>query len=134
MVEQPINNTEEHTKESLTSNSKDTFSFSSQLFEPDTRPSTAEISGESAGVSELPENETSGGEALTATAGSSISQDAEPSTSTEESSTTSFWDRARELATQRRRSRIEQNRVLSTDEGKIGKYAHVICVSNQSIN
>ena len=119
MVEEPINTTEEHTKESLTSNSKDTFSFSSQLFEPDTRPSTAEISGESAGASELPENETSGGEALTATAGSSISQDAEPSTSTEESSTT-FWDRARELATQRRRSRVEHNRVLSTDEGKIG--------------
>lgn len=87
------------------SNSKDEFSLSSQLFELDTRPSTAEP--------------VSDGETLTTTAGSSIYQDAEPSTSAEDQDVSPrgkrFWEKARKLAAKRRRSRLEQNRVLSNE-------------------
>lgn len=63
-----------------------------------------------------PENRT-----LTATAGASVSQDAPPSTSNEESNDCvqemTFWNKARQLASRRRRSRIEHNRVTSTESG-----------------
>lgn len=117
--EKPINieeSTEEDSKETLTPNSEDAFSFSSQLFTHDSRPSTAEFYKEYAITSAT---ETSDDETLTATEDSTISQDVEPSTSTEDSSATSrggqFWMKARKLAAQRRRSRVENNKVLSTE-------------------
>lgn len=112
----------EDTRESLISNSKGEFSFSSQLFEQDTRPSTAEFSEETTGAC------ASGGESLTA--GASMSQDAEPSTSTEEVGASSrgerFWKRIQEIAAQRRRSRLEHNRVLSTEGGKWHKTGSLV--------
>jgi len=109
----PSNSTPEEIRESLTSNSNEEFSFSSQSFEHDTRPSTADT-----------ELTASGGQILTTTAGPNISQDAQPSTSTENSNVPSrgkqFWNKARKLASERRRSRLEQNRVVSTEGGKTG--------------
>lgn len=105
-------------RESLTAQqSEDQFSlFSGQLFEH-------EVYKDSLGSSIEPNESDS--ETLTATvptAGSSTSQGAEPSTSTEDSNTSSgkgFWDKARQLASQRRRSRLEHSRVLSKNDGKI---------------
>ncbi|KAJ7391747.1 Hormone receptor domain [Desmophyllum pertusum] len=104
---------DEDTRESLTpQQSEDQVSFSSQQFDH-----VANLD-----PSPLPDTEASaaGGETLTAaTAGSSTSQDDQPSTSTEESNVASqgntFWDKARQLATQRRRSRMEHNRVFATE-------------------
>ena len=106
---------DEDTRESLTpQQSEDQVSFSSQQFDH-----VANLD-----PSPLPDTEASaaGGETLTAaTAGSSTSQDDQPSTSTEESNVASqgnnFWDKARQLATQRRRSRMEHNRVFATEGG-----------------
>ena len=89
--------------------------FSSQLFEHEDEVPSVEPA-------------TSDGETPTATvltAGSSTSQDAEPSTSAGKG----FWDKARQLASQRRRSRMEHNRVLSNNGGKIA-----ICVSGDTSN
>lgn len=121
------NTTTDDTRESLTpQQSEDQFSlFSNRLFEHED-----EVDKESPSSSPVPSTEpaASGGETLTATAGSSTSQDAEPSTSAEDSNSSSrgkgFWDKARQLASQRRRSELEHNRVLSNNEGKIA-----ICVS-----
>lgn len=116
--EEPNHTASDHdARESLTpQQSEDQFSvFSSQLFEH-------EVYKDSPGSSIGPNESDS--ETLTATvptAGSSTSQYAEPSTSTEDSNTSSgkgFWDKARQLASQRRRSRIEHNRVLSKNDGK----------------
>ena len=62
-------------------------------------------------------------EMLTARVGASVSQDAQPSTGNEELNDSvqgmTFWSRARQLASRRRRSRIEHNKVISTEGGKI---------------
>ena len=91
------------------SNSKHDFSLSSQLFEHDTDFSTAE--------------KESGGKTFeTVTAGSSLYQDIEPSTSTGDSSVPSqikqFWEKARKLASNRRRSMLEGGRVVSNEDGE----------------
>lgn len=117
--EEPNHTASDHdARESLTpQQSEDQFSlFSSQLFEHEVYKDSP--------ASSIGPNE-SDSETLTATvptAGSSTSQDAEPSTSTEDSNTSSgkgFWDKARQLASQRRRSRLEHNLVLSKTDGKI---------------
>jgi len=104
----PSNSTPAEIRESLTSNSNDEYSFSGQSFEHDTQPSPADT-----------ELTASGGQIMTTTAGPSIPQDAQPSTSTENSNVPSrgkqFWNKARKLASERRRSRLEQNRVVSTE-------------------
>lgn len=89
------------------SNSKHDFSLSSQLFEHDTDFSTAE--------------KESGGKTFeTVTEGSSLYQDIEPSTSTGDSSVSSrrkqFWEKARKLASNRRRSMLEGGRVVSKED------------------
>ena len=124
---EPNETASDDTRESLTpQQSEDQFSlFSSQLFEHED-----EVYKESPSSSIEPA--ASGGETLTATAGSSTSQDAKPSTSAESDSNTSSpgkgsWDKARQLASQRRRPRLEHNRVLSNNEGKIAIY--VSCFS-----
>lgn len=117
--EEPNHTASDHdARESLTpQQSEDQFSlFSSQLFEH-------EVYKDSPSSSIGPDE--SDTETLTATvptAGASTSQDAESSTSTEDSNTSSgkgFWDKARQLASQRRRSRQEHSRVLSKNDGKI---------------
>ena len=91
------------------SNSKHDFSLSSQLFEHDTDLSTAE--------------KESGGKTFeTVTEGSSLYQDIEPSTSTGDSGVSSrrkqFWEKARKLASNRRRSMLEGGRVVSKEDGE----------------
>jgi len=117
--EEPNHTASDHdARESLTpQQSEDQFSlFSSQLFEH-------EVYKDSLGSSIEPNESDS--ETLTTTvptAGSSTSQDAEPSTSTEDSNSSSgkgFWDKARQLASQRRRSRQEHNRVLSKNDDSL---------------
>ena len=117
----PNNTTTDDTRESFTpQQSEDQFSlFSSQLFEHED-----EVHKESPSSSPVPSTEpaASGGEKLTATdptAGSSASQDAELSTSAGKG----FWDKAQQLVSQRR-SRLEHNRVLPNNDGKI-----TMCVS-----
>ncbi|XP_027052451.1 parathyroid hormone/parathyroid hormone-related peptide receptor-like isoform X1 [Pocillopora damicornis] len=62
-------------------------------------------------------------EMLTARVGASVSQDAQPSTGNEELNDSvqgmTFWSRARQLASRRRRSRIEHNKVISTEGGSL---------------
>ena len=91
------------------SNSKHDFSLSSQLFEHDPDFSTAE-------------KESGGKPFETVTAGSSLYQDIEPSTSTGDSSVSSrrkqFWEKARKLASNRRRSMLESGRVVSKEDGE----------------
>jgi len=116
---EPNNTAKDDTRENSTPQQfEDQFSpFSSQLFEHED-----EVYKESPSSSPVASVEpaTSGGETPTATAGSSSSQDAEPSTSAEDSNASSqgkgFWDKARLLASQRRRSRIEHNKVLSNND------------------
>ena len=120
---EPINTGSVDTRESLTpQQSEDEFLlFSSQLFEHED-----EAYKESLISSPVPSIKpaVSGGETLTTTvptAGSSKSQDAEPSTSAEDSNPSSrgLWDKARQLASQRRKSGQEHNRGLSNNDGKI---------------
>lgn len=91
------------------SNSKDDISLSSQLFEHDTDFSTA---GKESGVKTFE----------TLTAGSSLYQDIESSTSPGDSSVSSrgkqFWEKARKLAPNRRRSMLEGERVVSKEDGE----------------
>ena len=115
---------QDDTRESTPQQSEDQFSlFSSELFAHD-----ADVSKESPSSSPIPSTEpTPAGETLTAAAAAIASQDAEPSTSAEDlnaSRGNKFWDKARHLASQRRRSRLEHNRVLSTEGGKI-----LMCIS-----
>ena len=114
---EPNNTAKDDTRESSTPQQfEDPFSlFSSQLFEHED-----EVYKESPSSSPVPSIRPAafGGETPTATvptAGSSTSRDAEQSTSAGKG----FWDKARELSSQRRRSRIEHNRVLSNNDGKI---------------
>ena len=91
------------------SNSKDDFSLSSELFEHDTDFSTA--------------GKESGGKMLeTMTADSIVYQDIEPSTSTGDSSVPSrgkqFWEKARKLASNKRRSILEGRGVVSKEDGE----------------
>lgn len=109
------------TREGTPQQSEDLFSlFSSQLFGDED-----DLSKESPISSPVPTTEPApGGETLTTVAsGSSSTQEAEPSTSAEDSNASSrgnkFWDKARQRVSQRRRSRLEHNRVLSTEGGKI---------------
>ena len=120
---EPNNTATDGTRESFTpQQSEDRFSlFSSQLFEHED-----EVYKESPSSSPVPSTEpgASGGEKPTATdptTGSSASQDTEPSTSAGKG----FWDRAQKLVSQR--SRLEHNRVLPNNDGKI-----TICVSGFS--
>jgi len=93
------------------SNSKVDFSLSSQLFEHDTDFSTAG-------------KEFSGKTFETVTAGLSLYEDIEPSTSTGDSSVSSrgkqkqFWEKARKLASNRRRSMLEGVGVVSKEDGE----------------
>ena len=119
-AEQPNNVTPDDEREVSTSQqSEEQFSiFSSQEFELD-----AESAKESLASTPLPDTEPApDSEMLTATAGASFSQDAQPSTSTDQSNASTqgntFWDKARQLASQRRRSRMEHSRVMSTEGGK----------------
>ena len=114
---EPDNTATDNTRDSFTpQQSEDQFSlFSSQLFEHED-----EVYKESPIPTPVPSVEpaASDGETPTATvptAASSASQDAEPSTSAGKG----FWDKARQLASQRRRSRLEHSRVLSNNDGKI---------------
>lgn len=112
---EPNNTATDDTRDTFTpQQSEDQFSlFSSQLLEHED-----EAYKESPSSSPVPNVEpaASGNETSTATvptAGSSASQDAEPSTNAGKG----FWDKARQLASQRR---IEHNRVLpNNDDGKI---------------
>lgn len=119
-AEQPNNVTPDDAREVSTSQqSEEQFSmFSSQEFELD-----AESAKESLASTPLPDTEPArDNETLTATAGASFSQDAQPSTSTDQANASAqgktFWDKARQLASQRRRSRKEHSRVMSTEGGK----------------
>ena len=119
------NTAKDDTRESSTpQQSEDQFSlFSNQLFEHED-----EVNKESPRLPPVPSVEPapSDGETPTATvptAGSSASQDAEPSTSAGKG----FWDKTRQLTSQRRRSRMEHNRVLSNNDGKI-----TLCVSGDT--
>lgn len=121
---EPNNTTTDDTRESFTpQQSEDQFSLiSSQLFEHE-----VEVCKESPSSSPVPSVEpaASGDETPTATvpaAGSSASQDTELSTSAGKG----FWDKAQQLVSQRR-SRLEHNRVLPNNDGKI-----TICVSGFS--
>ena len=119
---EPNSTTTDDRRESFTPQSEDQFFlFSSQLSEHED-----EVYKESPSSSPVPSTEpaASGGETPTATdptTGSSASQDAEPSTSAGKG----FWDRAQQLVSQR--SRLEHNRVLPNNDGKI-----TICVSGFS--
>ena len=119
-AEQPNNVTPDDAREvSTPQEPEEQFSmFSSQEFELD-----AESAKESLASTPLPDTEPArDNETLTATAGASFSQDAQPSTSTDQANASAqgktFWDKARQLASQRRRSRMEHSRVMSTEGGK----------------
>ena len=110
---EPNNAATDDTRDSFTpQESEDQFSLlSSQLFEHEDEahkesPSSSPVSSVEPAALETPT-------AAVPTAGSSASEDAEPSTSAGKG----FWDKARQLASQRRW--IEHNRVLSTNDGKI---------------
>ena len=114
-------------REDTPQQSEDLFSlFSSQLFDD----YNDDASKYSPRASPVPTTEAApGGDTLTAVAaGSSTTQEAEQSTSAEDSNASSrektFWEKARQRVSQRRRSGLEHNRVLSTEGGKI-----TICMS-----
>ncbi|XP_078376689.1 vasoactive intestinal polypeptide receptor 1-like isoform X2 [Oculina patagonica] len=116
------NRSPDNTREDTPQQSEDQFSlFSSQLFESQLFEHDAEVYKESPSSTPVPSAEPApDDETLTAAAaGASTSQAAEPSTSAENSNASSrgkkFWDKARQMASQRRRSRLEHNRVLSTE-------------------
>ena len=122
---EPNNAATDDTRDSFTpQESEDQFSLlSSQLFQQEDEaykesPSSSPVPSVEPAASE---NETP--TAIVPTAGSSASQDAEPSTSAGKG----LWDKARQLASQRRRSQLEHNRVMSNDDGKIA-----ICVTGFS--
>lgn len=88
---------------------EDAFSFSSQLNVYDTGLSTAELSVESGVANSSSDCGTSGLETQTTSPGPSTCQDA-----TEIATSSGFWDKAKKIVAERRRSRADHNRVLST--------------------
>jgi len=90
-----------------------------QQFKDDSELTSAEDSKQSAGSSPSDTELSLGDETLTVTTGSSSIEEVEPSVLTDGSNVSSggeqFLDKARKQATQRRRSRIRNNRVLPTE-------------------
>ncbi|XP_074624642.1 uncharacterized protein LOC141882582 isoform X3 [Acropora palmata] len=118
---EPSINTEEDEQEGKTDgktlNSQDSFSFSSQEFARALRPTTSDLSEESAAASTPLGYETTGAEPLGTTAGPSIAEDEREleSGSVEDSKASSmFWHEAQQRMAQRRRSRLGHNKVMST--------------------
>ena len=99
------------------------FCIQGQQFKDDSELTAAEDSKQSAGSSPSDTELSLGDETLTVTTGSSSIEDVELSVLTDGSNVSSggeqFLDKARKQATQRRLSRIRNNRVLPTECGNV---------------